>query len=226
MVASVSRSATSPDTVSRQSPTWPTRASACVRSRSASRPERVLARLNQVVQLFEDDTLITALYGMIDPVRQTWTHASARHPPPVLRLADGTTTLLPTTRQPPLGLPADYQRFETRCPPARPSCSTPMGSLNGGASRSERVGTTRRRMSQRVVRSRGAVRRTARAPTRPALQPRRRRVARCHTGRIDWPGGLHLLQDRRRRDPGNDRRRGRADVAFMDISPAPVVTPS
>jgi PAS domain S-box-containing protein len=79
-------------------------------------PERVLARLNQVVQLFEDDTLITALYGMIDPVRQTWSYASAGHLPPVLRLADGTTTLLPRTGQPPLGLPADYQRFETPFP--------------------------------------------------------------------------------------------------------------
>jgi PAS domain S-box-containing protein len=79
-------------------------------------PERVLARLNEVVQLFEDDTFITALYGMIDPVRQTWTYASAGHLPPVLRLADGTTTLLPMTGQPPLGLPADYQRFETSLP--------------------------------------------------------------------------------------------------------------
>ena len=72
--------------------------------------------MNQVVQLFEDDTLITALYGMIDPVRHTWSYASAGHLPPVLRLADGTTTLLPTTGQPPLGLPADYQRFETPLP--------------------------------------------------------------------------------------------------------------
>ncbi len=79
-------------------------------------PVRVLTRLNQVVQLFEDDTLITALYGMIDPVRHTWSYASAGHLPPVLRLADGTTTLLPTTGQPPLGLPADYQRFDTPLP--------------------------------------------------------------------------------------------------------------
>ena len=79
-------------------------------------PSQLLARLNQVVQVFEDDTLITALYGMIDPVRHTWSYASAGHLPPVLRLADGTTTLLPTTDQPPLGLPADYRRFETPFP--------------------------------------------------------------------------------------------------------------
>jgi PAS domain S-box-containing protein len=79
-------------------------------------PERVLARLNDVVQLFEDDTYITALYGMIDPVRQTWSCASAGHLPPVLRLPDGTTTLLPATRQPPLGFAADYERIEAPLP--------------------------------------------------------------------------------------------------------------
>ena len=76
----------------------------------------VLARLSHVVELFEDDTLITALYGMIDPVRNTWSYASAGHLPPVVRLADGTTTLLPHTPQPPLGFPADYQQFETPLP--------------------------------------------------------------------------------------------------------------
>lgn len=79
-------------------------------------PDMVLARLNQVVQLFEDDTFITALYGIIDPVRQTWSYTSAGHLPPVLRLADGTTTVLPTTGQPPLGLSADYECFETPLP--------------------------------------------------------------------------------------------------------------
>jgi PAS domain S-box-containing protein len=79
-------------------------------------PEDVLTRLNRVVQLFEDDTVITALYGMIDPVRQTWSYASGGHPPPVLRLADGTTTLLPTAGQPPLGLAVEYRRFETSLP--------------------------------------------------------------------------------------------------------------
>jgi PAS domain S-box-containing protein len=79
-------------------------------------PARVLARLSHVVELFEDDTLITTLYGMIDPVRHTWSYASAGHLPPVLRLADGTTTLLPWTRQPPLGFPADYERFTTPLP--------------------------------------------------------------------------------------------------------------
>jgi len=79
-------------------------------------PAVVLARLSHVVELFEDDTLITALYGIIDPVRRTWSYTSAGHLPPVVRLADGTTTLLPQTPQPPLGLPADYQQFETPLP--------------------------------------------------------------------------------------------------------------
>ena len=72
-------------------------------------PDRVLGRLNQVVQLFEDDTLITALYGVLDPAQQTWSYAGAGHYPPVLRLADGTTTLMESTGQPPLGLPAEYR---------------------------------------------------------------------------------------------------------------------
>jgi PAS domain S-box-containing protein len=79
-------------------------------------PAVVLARLSHVVELFEDETLITALYGMIDPVRHTWSYASAGHLPPVVRLADGTTTLLPQTPQAPLGLRADYQQFETPLP--------------------------------------------------------------------------------------------------------------
>lgn len=80
-------------------------------------PDRVLARLNEVVQLFEGDTLITALYGVLDPVRRTWSYASAGHPPPVVRAADGTMTLLPASGQPPLGLPADYQRYTAQLDP-------------------------------------------------------------------------------------------------------------
>ncbi len=76
-------------------------------------PERVLARLNQVVELFEGDTLITALYGVLDPEKKTWSYCSAGHYPPVLRMADGTTTLLAASGQPPLGLPAEYRRYDT-----------------------------------------------------------------------------------------------------------------
>ena len=51
-------------------------------------PERVLARLNEVMALFEDaDTMITALYGVLDPRRRTWSFANAGHYPPVLRRA-------------------------------------------------------------------------------------------------------------------------------------------
>ncbi len=74
-------------------------------------PERVLVRLNEVVQLFESDTLITALYGILDPAQRTWSYSSAGHLPPVVRSLDGTTTLLPESGQPPLGLPTDYQRY-------------------------------------------------------------------------------------------------------------------
>jgi PAS domain S-box-containing protein len=67
------------------------------------RPEVVLGRLNQVVQVFATDTMITALYGIVDPRDNTWTYASAGHVPAVLRRSDGTTRLLDAYGDPPLG---------------------------------------------------------------------------------------------------------------------------
>ena len=67
------------------------------------RPEVVLDRLNQVVQVFATDTMITALYGVLDPSDGTWTYASAGHVPAVVRRSDGTTRLLDAQGDPPLG---------------------------------------------------------------------------------------------------------------------------
>ena len=75
-------------------------------------PQRVITRLNHAVQLFEDDTLITALYGIVDPHAHTWTFVSAGHYPAIVRSADGSTAVVPTDPQPPLGVDAQYRRQE------------------------------------------------------------------------------------------------------------------
>ncbi len=67
-------------------------------------PAEVLSRLNQVVQVFDPDTIITALYGVLDTRARTWTYASAGHYPALLRDADGTTRLLDEKCDPPLGI--------------------------------------------------------------------------------------------------------------------------
>lgn len=72
------------------------------------RPEVVLDRLNQVVRVFEGDTMITALYGVLDPSDNTWTYASAGHVPAVLCRSDGTTRLLDECLDPPLGIATGF----------------------------------------------------------------------------------------------------------------------
>jgi PAS domain S-box-containing protein len=77
-------------------------------------PERVLARLDEVVRTFDDNVLITALYGVLDPAGGTWSYASAGHLPAVLRAPDGTARLLDVRTGPPLNCGATYrsQRVE------------------------------------------------------------------------------------------------------------------
>lgn len=67
------------------------------------RPDIVLDRLNQVVSVFEKNTMITALYGVLDPREHTWTYASAGHVPALVRNAEGTIRLLDAAPDPPLG---------------------------------------------------------------------------------------------------------------------------
>ncbi|HEX5616370.1 MAG TPA: SpoIIE family protein phosphatase [Acidimicrobiia bacterium] len=74
-----------------------------------ARPEIVLDRLNQVVRVFESDTMITALYGVLDPVERTWTFASAGHVPAVLRRSDGSACLLEAASDPPLGTASSFR---------------------------------------------------------------------------------------------------------------------
>ena len=76
-----------------------------------TQPDVVLGRLNQVVTVFEGDTIITALYGVLDPHQRSWTYAAAGHPPVVVRDTDGTTRLLDEPNDPPLGVaPAFHTR--------------------------------------------------------------------------------------------------------------------
>jgi PAS domain S-box-containing protein len=72
-------------------------------------PERVLDHLNEVVRVFDDNVLITALYGVLDPRARTWSYAAAGHTPAVLRLPDGTTRLLDARTGPPLNCGATYR---------------------------------------------------------------------------------------------------------------------
>ena len=66
-------------------------------------PEKVLSRLGRVVDTFEGGTLITVLYGVLDPAARTWTYASAGHVPAVLRRAGGEARLVDEQPDPPLG---------------------------------------------------------------------------------------------------------------------------
>ncbi len=72
-------------------------------------PERVLDHLDEVVSVFDDNVLITALYGVLDPAALTWSYAAAGHMPTVLRSPDGSTTLLDVRTGPPLNCGATYR---------------------------------------------------------------------------------------------------------------------
>jgi serine phosphatase RsbU (regulator of sigma subunit) len=72
-------------------------------------PDKVMAQLNQVVQTFEPGTLVTAVYGVLDPRARTWTYTSAGHPPAVLRSGDGSVALLDETSGVPLGVNGPYR---------------------------------------------------------------------------------------------------------------------
>jgi serine phosphatase RsbU (regulator of sigma subunit) len=72
-------------------------------------PGKVLELMNQHVKLFEHDTMITGLYGILDPATLTWTYANAGHPAPIVRQCDGTVETLGDATDPPLGFGAQYE---------------------------------------------------------------------------------------------------------------------
>jgi PAS domain S-box-containing protein len=73
------------------------------------RPDVVLDRLNKTVKTFEGDTMITALYGVLDPHEHTWTYASAGHMPSVLRQGSGSACFLDDQPDPPLGFAESFR---------------------------------------------------------------------------------------------------------------------
>ncbi len=73
-------------------------------------PETVLDRLNDVVRVFERDMMITAVYGILDPARLTWTYANAGHCPAVIRRPDGRASLVDGCCDPPLGVATGFRR--------------------------------------------------------------------------------------------------------------------
>lgn len=82
-----------------------------------SAPEVVLEKLNEVVRVFESDTMITAVYGVIDPQAGTWTFASAGHCPALVRHSDGQTVVIEEASDPPLGFATTFRRRQVELPP-------------------------------------------------------------------------------------------------------------
>ena len=66
-------------------------------------PNVLLDAADRALRASDRERFVTAFVGVIDPVFGTMTWASAGHPPPLLRLADGTVLALRGT-EPPLGL--------------------------------------------------------------------------------------------------------------------------
>ena len=75
-----------------------------------SAPEIVLGQLNDVVRVFSRETMITALFGVLDPADRSWTFANAGHCAPLVRNADGTTCWMDDRRDPPLGVTTAFHR--------------------------------------------------------------------------------------------------------------------
>lgn len=82
-----------------------------------SQPERVLARLNECLSVFEPDLMVTALYGVLDLNSNMWVFANAGHSPALVRHPDGTAQFIDRPSDPPLGARATYRQ---RCEQLRP----------------------------------------------------------------------------------------------------------
>jgi PAS domain S-box-containing protein len=83
---------------------------------TGSQPDVVLNQLNDVVRTFGGDTMVTALYGILDPAARTWTYASAGHCPAVIRDGDD-AELASSPSDPPLGVAGSFARHESQLEP-------------------------------------------------------------------------------------------------------------
>jgi hypothetical protein len=79
-------------------------------------PTEVLAQLSELVRVFSPDTMITALYGTLDPRSGCFEYALAGHFPPALCGPDS-CELVDAPADPPLGLGEEYHRQELTLPP-------------------------------------------------------------------------------------------------------------
>ena len=70
-------------------------------------PAQVLAQLSELVRVFSPDTMVTALYGALDPRSGCFEYALAGHFPPALCDAGG-CELVEVDPDPPLGLGESY----------------------------------------------------------------------------------------------------------------------
>jgi serine phosphatase RsbU (regulator of sigma subunit) len=78
-------------------------------------PTQVLAQLSELVRVFSPDTLVTALYGALDPRSGCFEYAVAGHFPPVLCAPD-TCEHVVVDADPPLGLGESYRLHELDLP--------------------------------------------------------------------------------------------------------------
>jgi PAS domain S-box-containing protein len=70
-------------------------------------PSTVLAQLSQLVRVFAPDTMVTALYGTLDPDSGAFEFSLAGHFPPAL-CGPGSCELVEVPADPPLGLGEEY----------------------------------------------------------------------------------------------------------------------
>lgn len=80
-------------------------------------PERVLDGVNEVVRVFEEGVMTTAVYGVLNPMGRQWTYANAGHCPVLIRRADGKTELVQGRCDPPLGVATGFRRRDTTIEP-------------------------------------------------------------------------------------------------------------
>ena len=80
-------------------------------------PTEVLSQLSELVHVFAPDTMVTALYGTLDPRSGCFEYALAGHFPPVLRGATS-CVLVDEPADPPLGLGERYELRRLMLDPA------------------------------------------------------------------------------------------------------------